>query len=229
MSTASITPYLPRTKSDFRQSFTSLGRDLAAGLWVARDASIVSFNAELQQADVALNSLVVIGYLNLGNGQTKAVTRTYPVFPAVPVMFPGGGGAAMTFPIAPGDTCLLIFIDRDFSDWYTSGQTGLPPRTSRIHNPSDAVCIVGLRSVRNPLSTVSETDAQFYGPDGPNKGLISVAAKVGIGNDTGQLVTALDALATALVNWVDTHGDTPSAGTISNINDAKAQWDAILK
>lgn len=223
---------ITRVAPDFYQAFNTMGRDLAANLWVARDARIVKFygdNADGQVADVQINEALVVGYQTSSTNQTTPVIRQYPVFPKVPVMFPGGGGGALTFPVAADDPCLLVFLDRDFSDWWTSAQTGLPPRSARLHDPSDAICIVGLRPKPLALQNVSTTDVQLYGPNGPAEGLISVSDKIGIGNATGQLVTALDGLINNLIAAVTTGGQSFNAATITNLNASKAQIDGILK
>jgi hypothetical protein len=238
MSTAPSTPaVLPRSKPELRNAMSLFGRELLAALAAAQSGTIQAFYPATQTADVAFTGAIVVGYETDASGQTNPVTRPYPLLASVPVVFLGGAGAALTFPVAAGDTCLLVFLDRDSDVWLTTGQTGMPPNSNRLHSLSDAVAIVGLRSAPGALSTVSTTDVQLYGKDGPTGPLISIAptgaGKIGIGNNTGQLVTALDnlsisldALALALTTWVDTHGDSPNAGTIANINAAKAEWDA---
>ena len=231
ISAPTIPSILPATSSDVRVALQQFGRELAAGLWFAQAGTIAKFHAgPPQTADVTLNEAIVVGYQTNAAGATKPVTRPYPTFPAVPLLFAGGSGGSLTFPPAAGDGVLLVFLDRDLDAWWTSGQTGLPPQTNRLHSPSDAVAILGLRSSPGALKNFSTTDAQFYGPDGPTGPLVSIGGgKLGLGNASGQLVTALNALATALTSWVDTHGDTPNPATIALINAAKAEWDAILK
>lgn len=96
----------------------------------------------------------------------------------VPVIFPGGGGFSMTFPVAAGDECLLVFNDREIDNWFENG-AGLPPSTPRLHDLADALCFVGLRSGPRALGNASASAAQiisddYSGPSGAGE-LISIA------------------------------------------------------
>jgi hypothetical protein len=55
-----------------------------------------------------------------------------------------------------------------------------------------------------------------------------------IGNASGTLRAALDALMTAedslvdaLKNWVDTHGDAPNTATVNALNSVKTSFDNV--
>jgi hypothetical protein len=76
----------------------------------------------------------------------------------VPVMFPTGGGHTLTFPIKPGDECLVIFTERSIDNWYQHG--GLQqPNDYRMHDINDALCFVGIRSQPNVLGGGAATHA----------------------------------------------------------------------
>lgn len=62
-----------------------------------------------------------------------------PVITDVPVLWPGGGGALMTFPLKAGDQGWLSFADRDISAWVDSRQVGVTPDSDRLHSITDAV------------------------------------------------------------------------------------------
>ena len=83
--------------------------------------------------------------------------------------------------------------------WWLSGTTGLPPNSNRLHNLSDAIAIVGLRSQPASLPGYSTTDTQIYGSSGPTGPLISLGTtKIGISNATTSLLTALQDVVSAL-------------------------------
>ena len=67
-----------------------------------------------------------------------------------PVIFPGAGGFVMTFPVVPGDECLIMFSERALDTWLQSGGIQLPLDTRR-HSLSDAIAILGLFSQPNKL------------------------------------------------------------------------------
>ncbi|MFZ5440455.1 MAG: Gp138 family membrane-puncturing spike protein [Myxococcota bacterium] len=65
-----------------------------------------------------------------------------PVVPHVPVCWPGGGGFRLTFPLAEGDTVLLVFAEGSLDRWQKLG--GLQGTDGRRHHLSDAVAVPGL-------------------------------------------------------------------------------------
>lgn len=80
-------------------------------------------------------------------------TRTIkerPVLLKCPVMMLSGGGSHITFPITVGDTCIVLFNDREIDNWFANG--GLQtPNTFRKHDIADALAIVGIRNLQNAI------------------------------------------------------------------------------
>jgi hypothetical protein len=70
-----------------------------------------------------------------------------------PVFVIGGGGGALTFPISPGDECLVAFNDRDIDNWFAGIGQGGAVNTGRLHSFTDAMCFVGFRSMANVLKS----------------------------------------------------------------------------
>lgn len=70
----------------------------------------------------------------------------------VPVIFPGGGGYEITFPVKEGDECLLLFSERCIDSWFVSGEPNVPA-DYRQHDLSDAIAIVGLKSLAKATPT----------------------------------------------------------------------------
>jgi len=81
----------------------------------------------------------------------------YPVISNVPVIFPRCGGAEITMPVKRGDSCLVIFIDRDIDSWLL-GASKQPPKSKRLHHLNDAVAIMGLSQFNKPSSAVNNND-----------------------------------------------------------------------
>jgi len=116
--------------------------------------TIQSFDSTNQTASIRLNfKRVIKGGKPLQNPSTECVDLVidYPILVNCPVVFMNGGGGYLTFPIAPGDTCLVLFCDRDMDLWFTSGQTQAP-NSDRMHDLADGIALVGIRSLLNPLS-----------------------------------------------------------------------------
>jgi len=63
----------------------------------------------------------------------------------VPVFFPRGGGFVLSFPVAAGDECLIVFSERAIDFWWKNGGSQLPSEL-RTHDLSDAFAFVGFSS-----------------------------------------------------------------------------------
>lgn len=145
--------------------------------------TIESFNPATQTATVSIN-------LKLNFGDTP---KPYPVLKEVPVFVLGGGTRVITVPIVKGDTCLVLFNDRDIDTWTQTGATA-SPASDRLHDISDGLAIVGFRSKANPVTSYSATDVEIR--NGQNR--IAVGDKLLFKNSTTDLLTVLQLAATAM-------------------------------
>jgi hypothetical protein len=100
-----------------------------------------------------------------------------PMLIDCPVIFPQGGGFALTFPIKAGDECLLFFGDRCKDAWHQTGKIEAPDHY-RIHDLSDGFCFVGVNSKPKLIPNVNTENVQLRTKDGgayfeiqPNKTL----------------------------------------------------------
>lgn len=136
-----------------------LGRilDRATGdLWTALPARVVAYDKDSQRAQVQPAPADVDGAL--------------PVLAGVPVVFPGGGGSAIVWPLKSGDTGLLVFCSRSIQRWLASADEG-DPQSTRHHHIGDAVFIPGLRTAGGVLTSVPANDLEIREPTG---GLVKV-------------------------------------------------------
>jgi hypothetical protein len=123
------------------------------------------------------------------DAQGNATLAPYPLLRSVPVVFPCGGGFTLTFPISPGDECLLVFNDRESDNWYING-AGQPPTTNRKHDLSDAFALVGVRSCPRALGAISTNSVQLRSDDGESYielaagNIVNVVAPGGINFNT---------------------------------------------
>lgn len=84
----------------------------------------------------------------------------------VPVVFPGGGGYRITFPVKAGDYCELHFQESSIDRWRSNGDV-VAPQDGRRFALADAVCHVGLQPNASPWTGVSITAATFGKDGGP--------------------------------------------------------------
>lgn len=137
---------------DLREFIQRLKREIKSEIFKVSLGTITSFDADSQTASVELNyKAVLIGGTPQPNGTALDKIVDYPVILKCPVMILTGGQARLTMPVTVGDTCIVLFCDRDIDDWYQTGDTNRPPATARMHDISDALAIVGIRSIANQI------------------------------------------------------------------------------
>lgn len=128
-------------------------RDVSAQLNCMLIGTVISFDPENQTVKASVNfqrTLYGVNPLNNIAGASNQIVD-YPTLINVPVIFLQGGVSYLTFPIAPGDTCLVFFCDRDMDIWLETGQI-VPPNSSRVHSINDAVALVGIRNFQKSLA-----------------------------------------------------------------------------
>ncbi len=149
-------------------AFAEVVRRLVAArlvdLHTAIPGRIVKYDAGTQKADV--KPLVKQAYLDEeGARQVDGL----PVVPGVPVMFPGGGGYRLTFPVRAGDrdgdTCLLVFSQASLDRWLSGNGAEVDPEIDGA-TLSDAVAILGLKPFGAPLSSAPTDEATLGSDDG---------------------------------------------------------------
>jgi hypothetical protein len=138
-------------------------RDVQMSIHCIKIGVIQDYDAAKQTATVSIAQKQVVRIEPDGT----RILEDYPLISKCPVVFPSGGGFTMTFPLAAGDECVLMFNDRQIDAWLVNGP-GFAPTTRRVHDISDAIAFVGLRSNPRALEDVSETAVQLRSDDGTN-------------------------------------------------------------
>lgn len=110
---------------------SALKKDIFSSLHCALPGIVESYDAESQTAAV--------------RPAMKASSRPFPLLRDVPVFMP------VPFEVSPGDSCLLIFADRDIDAWLESGEPE-EPASGRMHSLSDAFAFIGFRAARRMSS-----------------------------------------------------------------------------
>jgi hypothetical protein len=149
-------PLTPNERANDREgALRSMLDGRQAETYTALPCIVRSFNA-------AQCTLVAQPAINarrtLPDGTQEAMAL--PLLLDVPVCFPGGGGMTLTFPVAPGDECLVVFASRCIDGWWQLGgqQPALAPR---MHSLSDGFAFVGVRSAPRALPAVSTSSVQL--------------------------------------------------------------------
>lgn len=131
-----------------------------SGIWTALPGIIESFDPATMTCTVqpAIEMLV-----RDEKGNTRADNRALLL--DCPVQFPAGGSCTLTFPVKKGDECLVVFASRCIDAWWQSG--GVQPQAEqRMHDLSDGIALLGVRSAPRALAAFSTTAVQLRSDDG---------------------------------------------------------------
>ncbi|MBK1779212.1 MAG: hypothetical protein IPZ45_23515 [Escherichia coli] len=145
------------------QADVRLAGSVMSALRVSMPGIVQSFDPD---AVTVVVQPVIKGYEPDSNGINQSTTL--PLLVDVPVVFPRGGGCTLTFPVKAGDECLVVFADRCIDFWWQSG--GIQePVDERMHDLSDAFCIVGPQSQAKKIGGISTSAVELRSDDGETK------------------------------------------------------------
>lgn len=137
----------------------------------------------------AVVQLAISGVMQSKDGSISSAN--YPLLHDVPIVWQRGGNCTLTFPIAQGDECLVVFAARCIDSWWQSGGVNNVPAEARMHDMSDGFAICGPFSKATQISNVSTTTVQLRSNDGeayveldPAGHIVNIKAPGGI-NITG--------------------------------------------
>lgn len=103
----------------------------------AQPAVIESYDPDTHLASVVVP---IVDYIEADD--VEPVEQEWPQVDDVIVLFPGGGGFDDMFPLQKGDPGLLIFCQRDITEWFLSdGSEPVTPADLQPHNESSAFFI----------------------------------------------------------------------------------------
>ncbi|EDB2568409.1 translation initiation factor IF-2 [Salmonella enterica] len=195
---------------DLAETFKSERETTKNQIRVALPGIVQSFDPDAVTAVVqpAIRSVEID---NDGN----RVTKPYPLLVDVPVVFPRGGGCTLTFPVKADDECLVIFADRCIDFWWQNGGVQ-EPVDDRVHDLSDAFCIVGpqSQSQAQKISGISTSAAQLRTDDGA--AFVEVAAGHNVTVKTPGMLTANAEGGTTITSpTITLNGDVTINGNLS--------------
>lgn len=154
----------------------------SAGIWTSLPAIVTKYNPAANTVEC---QPTIKGVIQDKSGNYKAVTL--PVLPDVPVVFPRGGGATLTFPIKVGDECLVVFACRNIDSWWQSSGVQIP-MDARQHDLSDGFALMGVMSKPKVIPAISTKTAQLRSDDGKTYVELDPAGKVTIEAPAGVVI-----------------------------------------
>ncbi len=221
---------------DFRMTdlLNLLKKDIMISLNCHALATVESFDATKQTVQASMNYLKSYVQTNI-EGVQGTITPKYPLLIDVPVVILQGGGFGLTFPVQKGDTCLILFNDRQIDKWLHSGQV-VAPEGNRFHHFADGIALVGLRSLNKAIQNYDPDRAVLGNLDGASQALVAVGDRIEISNVSANFKTELDLFLTAIETFCSAcsgSADATLVAAAAALNTStvaiKAQIDLVLE
>ena len=127
--------------ANMAQSIRFAIRQSLKDLYTCMPGIVESYDAETRLA-------VVKGALNIVTTKEEEIERE--AIHNVPVMFPSGGGFAMTFPLEQGDPVLLVYSQRGLANWKKTFGVAAPDVFGFL-SEKDAIAIPGFGPTQGEL------------------------------------------------------------------------------
>lgn len=142
------------TTPDFTTTLQNAINNMASDLNCVKIGIIQEFYPENLTAQVLLSNKKLIG---LNPNGTQNIKDYPPIYSKVCYCCP-----FVTYPIKKGDECVLLFSDRELETWFINGQTN-GDKYPRMHDLTDAIAIVGIRSLPKMIQILADCLNLFYG------------------------------------------------------------------
>lgn len=171
----------------------------------------------------------------------------------VPLLIYGAGNGHITLPDPTGSICLLLFMDRDITNFLETGEQ-YRPQTTSMHDFSDCVALTTIKTLANPLTEYDEkaisiineeiieeikykSSIKVYGNSiviQSNQGedtqtQIKVDSKINISNTSKNLADLIQSFITACENITTVNGGALTPASKQTFTDLKAQFEELLQ
>jgi hypothetical protein len=138
---------------------------------------------------------------------------SYPVLVKCPLVILTGGNSYLSFPVTVGDTCVILFNDRDIDTWWSTGSIGSAPNSTRVHDLNDALILVGVRSASKKIAVYNMNGPQLAN----GNALVAVESKVKIEVNSVTLGATMSSIMTQLISLANYVGDTGAAAALTTL------------
>lgn len=190
-------PKINNTEPSLKDVLDAHKKDIFFTLNTHAIATIESFDPENQTCVAKINYDKML-FVRDSAGVYKPTAVKYPILTDVPVVFLNGGKAGLTMPVKKGDQALIVFNDRDFSNWNEGANSGFVA-SLRMHSLSDGIAIVGLHRKTAKISGFDSENPNLYND---KAGVKVTPQKVKVYNDVNSLGPLLQELITDIKNLV---------------------------
>lgn len=188
---------------------------------------IQSFNSSTQLATIKLVDLLRKDTYQGQQLIQQAVLINCPVF------IPYGSNGGLNLVIKSGLECLVLFNDRDLENWKITGGVSAP-KTYRMHETTDALCLIGFRSIPKAIAGYDNLSVgiTYVDDTGTEQAKVKVDTKVKIANNTQSLKDLIANLISILQNLKTVNGASQysiDATTSTNLSTLLTNFNELLK
>lgn len=194
-----------------------------AGVWTALPAYATAFNAG--QMTVSAQPTI---QAQVRQPDGTWVDTNLPLCVDCPVVYPGGGGFVLTFPIAANDEGVLVFASRCIDAWWQNG--GIQKQAElRMHDLSDGFFFpAGGMSNPNVPGNVSTQTCQLRSKDGSTYVEIANGQIINVVSPGGFNVTGPVTFNDAVTFLGQVNGQAGGGGTV-NFGNASLRTSGDLR
>ena len=140
--------------ADLTQTISAAGTKTAMDINCMRIGVVQEFYPENLTAQIKLVDKKLMGL----NPDGSQILEEYPpIYAKVCYCNP-----FCTFPLTQGMECILLFNDRELETWFINGGSNIQSYP-RMHDLTDAIAIVGIRSLPQMIQILTDCLHLFYG------------------------------------------------------------------
>jgi len=143
-------------KEQFSDVVKAISKSLISELYTCLPGRIESYDPSTKKANVK-----PLLKRQMSNGDILE----RPVIVNTPVVFLSSSDSIISIPLKKGDGCLILFSQRSLDTWLDNGGDVLP-NDPRQFDLSDAICIPGLFSFKEPGRVPSGENIEIYNDSG---------------------------------------------------------------
>ena len=190
-----------------------------------KDMLYTSLPAKIVQVNYQGDSIESVNVIpTIARKYADGEVRNRPIIYKVPIVFQSGGGGLLSFPIAVGDTVLLIFSGDDH-DNFLQGVSQIPT-TRRQFGYTDAIAIPCLYPFNSNLQpSKDKVELKYKGSS------ISIDGEGNVVIDKATNVTVSNATTVNIISSSEINLDTPTVNCSGNLRvegSVNAAGDVVL-
>ncbi len=206
---------LPERFEDTEEMLRSVFEGCLKDHWFAMPVRVHEDSEDMHRVTL---EITIKGRVRKPDGSIEMVK--YPLLQDVPISFPSGGGATLTFPVKKGMEGYVVCASRGIDNWSQNGDVQ-EPSSLRLQSLSDGLTFHPIRSDPKKLKGVSKTATQLRSDEVDGEGkpkhfveLDSASGKVTTSVDSGKHVTVHSADAgISHKSTVKVHIEAPKLGS----------------